>query len=456
MNTVRDIRLVLAEEVRRLQAPAGLEARVLQEALHSSTSVAPAKRVERRVFGSWDSRIVEMPPLMALVAVLLTVAIVVSLVFAARALKPLRPVPATGPSPAPLVRPLNVDPALPAILFFDPGIINHGQIDGLTWDGQVSGKVYQLPPGVFGGAGESNPEGTLFITVPDVRNRSGRVVATLPVNPDPRGGGFPGFGVWADDGTNYCETVPDFASPGSSEPATLQVTALGGAPRNVSQIGRTSDSVNAVLVVACSVMGDRAVVIQAAPTAPYAILQYWVVQLSSGRVLWTRDLPATAPPTRQSSGGSSVAIFASHDARYVAEVQPNGATTIYGPSGSAVAHLADRVRGFSWDDSLVVVGAASCTVVNPQGCPYGGQASLVRWLDGTVVWRGPTGQSLAGFEPQPGGTNVAIETLDTTQRGDGLGYYPTVVYVVSADGHLLVEQKVADSAGTSWLGAGFL
>lgn len=102
MNTVKDLRLVLSDEMRRLQPPAGLETRVLQQALNSSFTVDPTRRSERGgSFRSWKSKSVEAPRLMALVAALLAVAIVVSLVFVARGYHLLGSAPA-GHGPHPL------------------------------------------------------------------------------------------------------------------------------------------------------------------------------------------------------------------------------------------------------------------------------------------------------------------------------------------------------------------
>jgi photosystem II stability/assembly factor-like uncharacterized protein len=94
VNTVKDLRQTLSEEVRRLQAPPGLETRVLQQALRSSAADVPAHRAGRQgAVRSFLSEPVAAPRLMGLVAVLLAAAIVISLVFAAQALHQTRSVP---------------------------------------------------------------------------------------------------------------------------------------------------------------------------------------------------------------------------------------------------------------------------------------------------------------------------------------------------------------------------
>jgi len=79
VNTVRDLRLALSEEVRRLQPPDGLEARVLQQALAD-------RRATHGGIRSPLPHSIEAPRVMALVASVLALAIIVSLLLAARAL----------------------------------------------------------------------------------------------------------------------------------------------------------------------------------------------------------------------------------------------------------------------------------------------------------------------------------------------------------------------------------
>jgi len=75
VNTLRDLRQALSEEVRRLEPPAGLETRVLQLALREAPTGAKPRR-----------RRYDLSRTMALVAALLAVVIVVSLIFTAHAL----------------------------------------------------------------------------------------------------------------------------------------------------------------------------------------------------------------------------------------------------------------------------------------------------------------------------------------------------------------------------------
>lgn len=101
MNTVRDLREALAGEVRRLQPPAGLESRVLRQAL--GAAALPARGATR----PWQSRHASVPNgvrfLGATVAVLLVLLIVAGILLGGRILRDRAPVPA-HPSTHPVPR----------------------------------------------------------------------------------------------------------------------------------------------------------------------------------------------------------------------------------------------------------------------------------------------------------------------------------------------------------------
>ncbi len=310
--------------------------------------------------------------------------------------------PAATPVPTPMSQPLQVPATTPVILFHDSA--DENQMDGITWDGSAKGRVAVNPD--IGMGFSQNPAGTLYGWTRDIRNRAGAVVATLPA----RTKGFPGR--WADDGSHYCGMASEdpFGQPGG-KPTTLQVTAVGQAPRNVVQVGRAYEQTS-IGVAACSMERDRAIVIQSGGQG-VGTAQFWVVQLSTGRILWTRTDPL----------GN---ILASRDGQYIAEVSSSqttgSATTIYSPSGAVLGHLAGGVEAFSWDGSLLVQAGAS-----------GAPASVIRWGDGTVVWRGPSDAAYWNALPEPEGQRIAVWVRDPKHPQTG-GYAPVDVYVVGPDG----------------------
>jgi hypothetical protein len=311
--------------------------------------------------------------------------------------------PALTPAPTPMSQPLNAPATTPVILFHDP--VDFQQIDGISWDGSARGRVAVGPE--LGSGYIQNPAGTLFGGTGFIRDRTGAVVASPVVDTK----GFPG--TWADDGQHYCRMVSKSQlPPAGGEPATLQVVAVGQPPRNVVQVGRMYDQ-SSTGVAACSIQKDRAIVVHAGPTGN--TLEFWVVQLSTGRILWTRP-----------NGGD---IRTSRDGQYIAEISYNQATrtsttTIYGPTGAVLGHVAGGVNTFSWDGSLAVIA------------DWQGPISIVRWRDGTIVWRGPSDGGYLDAMPEPGGQRIAVSVSDPQHPQTG-GFYPGNVYVIGPDGQAI-------------------
>jgi len=305
--------------------------------------------------------------------------------------------PAPTLLPTAMAQPLNVPDSTPVILFRDP--VDVQQIDGITWDGSASGRVAANPGEGF----LPNPSGTLYGIQGSIRNRTGAVVATPSINSK----GFQA--TWADDGQHYCSMVSASAlgQPGG-EPATLQLTTVGKAPRNIAQIGRVYEQTSAG-VAACSIAKDRAVAVQSNSIGE--AVQFWVVQLSTGRVIWTRP-----------SGD----IRASRDGQYIAEIitgaTGSATTTIYSPTGAVLGHVAGRIEAFSWDGSLAV-----------QMGTYGGQVSVTNWRSGAVVWTGPSDGGYVDAIPQPGGQGIAV-SVRNPQNPQTAGFPPRDIYVVTPDG----------------------
>jgi len=308
--------------------------------------------------------------------------------------------PTATPAPTPMSQQLHVPNTTPVILF--PAPVDVQQIHCITWNGSAMGRVAAGPE--FANGFTPNPAGTLFGGTGYVRDRAGTVVATPAVTTK----GF--TGTWSDDGQHYCSMVSKSQlPPAGGEPATLQVAAVGQAPRNVVPVAKMYDQASSG-VVACSVNKDRAVVAQW--TSIGTATQFWVVQLSTGRILWTRP--------------NSGDVRASLDGQYIAEISYNqgtqiSTTTIYSASGAVLGHVAGRVQAFSWDGSLAVVAE------------YGGPISVVRWRDGTVLWTGPAGGGLDEAMPEPEGQRIAVSVLDPERPQTG-GFPFRNIYVVGPDG----------------------
>jgi hypothetical protein len=399
MNDLRrDINEVFAKQQGQLGDSAGTGNRMLRAA-------TAGRRVNRQLW-----------PTVAGVALVLVAAAAIGVSVVVRGLHPRNVVtnhpsptpiatPTATPAPTPMSQPLQVPASTPVILFRDPA--SETQLDGITWDGSVRGRVAADPD--LGNGFLQNPAGTLYHWFGGISDRSGALVPAPATR-------FKGFGTWADDGQHYCSMVSKSAlPPAGGEPATLQVTAVGQAPRNVAQVARMYDQASAG-VAACSIQKDRAVVTQG--TSIGQAVQFWVVQLSTGRILWSR-----------SNTGD---VRTSVDGQYIAEISyspPGGGsatTTIYDSLGRVLGHLAGRVEAFAWDGSLAVLMADAR-----------GPVSVVRWRDGTVVWSGQAGAGYYDAMPEPGGQRIAVFLLDPSHPQTG-GWPPRNIYVVGPDGHATV------------------
>lgn len=147
MNTINDLREVLSEDVRRLQPPAGLEARVLQQAMRSSPTVALKARARRRdVIRPWVSEPVPAPRLMTLVVALLALAIVATLLLGARSLHPKAPVP-SHPNPKALVPSDPIPPSVAANGWIAYSTSGHGRPPSTT-DITAGSDLYLVRAGV--------------------------------------------------------------------------------------------------------------------------------------------------------------------------------------------------------------------------------------------------------------------------------------------------------------------
>jgi hypothetical protein len=390
----RDINEVFAKQ----QEPLGDVAGAGNRMLHAATA---RRRVNRQLL-----------PSLAGVALVLIAASAIGVSVVIRGLHPKSVVtthpsptpiatPTATPAPTPLSQQLRVPSTTAVILFRDP--VNNLQLDGITWDGSARGRVATNPNIAMGFV--QNPAGTLYGWTGYIRDRTGAVVASPAVNTK----GFPG--TWADDGQHYCSMVSKSAlPPAGGEPTTLQLTAVGQVARNVVQVGRVADQTS-VGVAACSIEKDQAVAVQSASIG--STVQFWVVQLSTGRVLWTR--PSTGD------------IRSSRDGQYIAEVvrsqaTGNTTTTIYSPRGAVLGHVGGRVEAFSWDGSLAV-----------EMGDYNGPVSIVRWRDGTVLWTGPSNAGYWSAMPEPGGQRIAVWVGNPDHPQTG-GFPPVDLYVVSPDG----------------------
>jgi hypothetical protein len=94
-----------------------------------------------------------------------------------------------------------------------------------------------------------------------------------------------------------------------------------------------------------------------------------------------------------------------------------------------LSHLDSQIVAFSWDGSLAVTEALRIV-------------RLIRWQVPSIVWERPfdgTYVTLQAF-PEPGGSAVAIGIANPAYA-EQYGYPPVDLYVVSAEGKVVMERK---------------
>ncbi len=319
-----------------------------------------------------------------------------------------RPHATPAASPTATAQNLSVPDSTPILVIRET--MAYHQIEAITWDGKAVGT---LP--FDAGDSRPNPAGNLFASAPSIRDRRGAILAS---------GGFGAkffSGTWADDEVHFCLMTP-FDVPGvAGVPTTLKLfDARAGTARDVLQIG-TVNSLTFMSVAACSVEFDRAVVVQSAGQG-IGTTQYWVVQLSTGKILWTHNF--------QESKAQAVEVVSSRDGQTIAESQGQS-SMLFGLDGVVVGHIAGAVHIFCWDGSLALIDAGT-----------GGPARIVRISDGSTVWSGPTGSEfyVSSSVAQPDGASIAVG-LHNPANTDVKPLTSVDLYIVAADGHVVAEMK---------------
>jgi WD40 repeat protein len=294
--------------------------------------------------------------------------------------------------------------------------VDPAQLDAVTWDATRAGRLDGLPAGQ---AAVANPTGSRFITPHGVVDRHGKAASPLAVT----GKQLP---IWADDGRTMCRTTPELGTA-SGTPAYLETADINGGWRRVGQYGAVHEQ-SGIVVAACSVLNDRAVVVERSGQG-LSVNQLWIVQLSSGRVIWSRSY--------QGAGSGVTDITASRDGSYVAEGATTCCprapykTTVFGPAGSVVRTFEGHAGGyatnaFSWDGTRMVLASgtdeSTVTVVDVQS--------------GAAVWTAPAGLKVAGTtaEPAVGGRLALILNGSGASAGSDGFVPPGDLYLVEASG----------------------
>jgi hypothetical protein len=251
-----------------------------------------------------------------------------------------------------------------------------------------------------------------------VVDESGAVVATASA-----GGGFD---LWADDSKHLCGLDRDTRGWPSAILIDAVVPGRGLVRSRVPISGLPARSGG--YMAGRSVTSDRAVLLPMLAGA-----SMYGIQLSTGRVVFTRGIPAGA--TR---------LVISSDQRYAATTVPDAtrgqlSTEVMDlETGAVVARLAGSAVGFSGDHQLVALNAA----------PNGGPASLVEWRTGRTEWQSDsiaTIDSAQGLRWLPDSRAVALTLTNPDAAPD--------VVLVASDGTAKVVARGAQVETLGLVGA---
>lgn len=334
-----------------------------------------------------------------------------------------------GPRPggAPAAQPAPTATATAGSAFFyqsvRPPEVAFGPVRAADWSGAA---LPALPPTTGTLGIEASPDGRYLKRGVGpgsalIVDGSGAVVATVNQN----------FDLWADDSRHLCNL--DRSTDGF--PSTIRtgvvVPGSGVTASSVPISGLPSRTGG--FLASCSFRNDRALLVPVGQPGSGATASIFAIQLSTGQVVFRRDLPA---------GMVTVAAW-SQDGRYVAASSgllsfkgaagaPLSTDILDVDTGTVVAHLEGGAAGFSGDDQLIVLSEGPS-----------GTASVVEWRTGKKVWERPASWILRdGIRSVPGGPDVAL-TVESP------GTTPDVVLVRGSG----TSKVVARSAALLTLGA---
>ena len=258
-----------------------------------------------------------------------------------------------------------------------------------------------------------SPDGEHAVTLDRYRqswqivDAQNQVVTSVPITMD-----SPEFGAWAGDGRHVCRL-------GTADSGHWQVVVSDvrdpGSPGSAVPVSPLTYPTY-VTIAACDPTAGRAVLIEpltdtlpAPDTAPRAALG---VDLARGKVV-----------TRVPIGDETHGVQFSLDGRYLAVIDYDRGTSaiVSLVTGRTVAVENGEVRGFSADDSRVVVNSEFEPLVKTPGT-----TRVVEWRTGRVVASrdGWTNRVRA----QPGGAALAMNVMRTAPGG------PTDLVIVPAAG----------------------
>jgi hypothetical protein len=279
--------------------------------------------------------------------------------------------------------------AKPQLIWYGFGESN---LSAKDWSGQPQGSIALQ-------VASQSPDGSkLFPPDPSHRivDSAGNVLGILPPGP---------YIWWQDDSSGFCELG------GNSRGDQLELVTASGKATVIADVAAPTSPPQVPMLAACSALNHQAIVYDYGYGHIYG---FSLISLIDGHVIYHQRYP-----------NPMANLTASRDGRYVAEqaVATSGITWIRElPSGRIVAQVNLYVRGFSWDGSLIAGDTA--------GYAGNGEAQLVEWQTGRMVWR-MADNSFPYVLARPFGSEVALAVWAPGSR-------TAAIYVIRPDGHATV------------------
>ncbi len=304
-----------------------------------------------------------------------------------------------GPPPA----------GVPVFYLQDPS--HPGWYVGFDWNDVPQGTIKLAPPLDPINMLQQSPDGSAFQVTIGAKGGGERLLDRLG-NPVSGTGG-----MWADDNVHTCAVSFDdqkftwtLVTGGVRQPArpvTLIATDSG--------VGQTGIS-----LAACSFKNDRAIAVRT--TVSWAS-EVWVVRISDGQILSHHGYRDGLLANIVASSDAALIAENTYDTIRLGAPQTPGVTVIRRVSNwtQVATEGASAVRGFSGDDSLVLLTPSLLTEI--QGI------SVVDVATGKIVWRYDGPEGLAGFFTEPTAAAFAVMLQEPTDQNPHPRVFVVMVFV---------------------------
>lgn len=270
----------------------------------------------------------------------------------------------------------------------------------IDWHGNPAG-VVTLPPYIVGPE-DPSPDGSLVLAWPDVIDARGDLLGKVDIGQDV----LRNF-AWARTGDQLCMITSAPTQAPDQGGLRLLLWSPGSMPRLVATVGAPGTDLG---IAACDPASGRIVVLGAARgheggggVAFYMVLDTWVINASSGSVMYHASYPATT------TGLSATWVVASANANYLAVGSGGSVRVLDASDGHLLASISGvSALGFSGDSEAALLA----------GTGSHGTGVVLNWRENHVLW---TSTAVAQWSvPYPGAAELLVGAVDSAGGFDDL------------------------------------